>query len=1359
MKGILAVLALCASTSFAQQLAITRPQSPPAAVVNQAYSMQLAATGGTAPYSWRFQAGSSPSPRFSLSSSGLLSGSPSTADAGVLTFAVQVTDYTNAAATQQISITVLATQPLTLSTTSFPPAVVGAPYSFQLTGAGGTPPYTWSVLPAVVTLPVPGQVAVGILLNSSTGLVSGTPTSAGTFGFTITLTDSANGSVSMPFTITITPGGPLGIVTASLPGGILGAAYSQAIQGTGGFPPYKWSIAAGTLPSGLTLDPAAGVVSGAPLAVATSSFTVMATDSASPPNTAKQALSIAVVAPPPLKITTTSLPAGISGVPYSQQLAATGGVTPYTWSVTGGALPAGLSLAPSTGILSGAPTATGSFSFTIQAADNSAATQAKTTQAFTLTIAQLTQVSVSGGALASGTAGTPYSQTLNASGGAPPFTWSVIAGSLPPGLLVSASGTVSGVPSSAGAFAFTAQVVDASGATANGAFTLTVAGAPLTLNPLTLPSAVATVPYPSQVLTASGGAPPYAFSIVGALPSGLALATGLISGTPSATGTFPFTIMVTDSAKATATATQQIVVRSSLPADLVLSTGALSFSLATGASGLPNSQNLTVTSSSTGTVLSYQASVSPAAPWLTVAGGLNSTVSTPGAIAVSLNSQALSLMAGSYSTTLSVACMMPSACSGNVQKVAVTLAVSSPAPQLTLTKSLLALATGQTTGQFGIQNSGGGAITVYSVSAADSWLSLSGAPATVAAGPPTFVTATANTGALSAGLYRSTITVATSAGTANLPVSLLLTAGQIYTLNPAGQQFQMPTTGVVGNPAGSFEVLAGGSTVTWTAAVQPGASWLTVNTASGSSTPTSPGIVTYAINPVAAAALSTGTYYGTIRVSQPAAANSPQDFLVVLNVTSVNAGATPDDPEVQPGGLLFIANGNTAIPAQTATIYASSTAPIPYQAAAVTATGVQWLTVTPTSGTASAAAPGHPSVSVSPAGLAPGIYRGVVTYQFSPAAVRSLNVTYIIPNVSGGLPFDRSGNRPAESTHAGNCTPAALVVAPNGFPSNFSPQLAWPTPISVSLADDCGNTISSGTVDAQFDNNDPALPLQPDPATPGRYAGTWTPANPSAGTTVTVNATAAGLKPATVQMSGKLLPNVAPVVNPGAILNAFNQAPGSGVAPGTAVAIYGSNFALAGTSTIASVVPFATTLSNVSVSINGVLAPLYFVSPGQINAEVPFELQTGGMPQVVVFAGNVPTTPTLLMPAVAAPGIAAFANGSIIAQHLDASLITSSSPAKPGETIILYLTGLGSTANQPATGSPAPVPPTGPISPLTLTLNSVVTPTLFVGLTPGTIGLYQIDFTVPMSTPDGNLVLTVSQANVSSNVTLLPVHH
>jgi len=168
-------------------------------------------------------------------------------------------------------------------------------------------------------------------------------------------------------------GGPppdLVITTTSLPAGTVGVAYSATLEATGGVPAYTWSVVSGSLPNGLSLGSSTGIISGTPTASGTSYFTVQVADSQQPADTDTQALSITVnAAPPAPTITTTSLPSGTRGTPYSATVQATGGTLPYAWSIVSGSLPTGLSLNSSTGVISGTPKKKGTKSFTIRCTD------------------------------------------------------------------------------------------------------------------------------------------------------------------------------------------------------------------------------------------------------------------------------------------------------------------------------------------------------------------------------------------------------------------------------------------------------------------------------------------------------------------------------------------------------------------------------------------------------------------------------------------------------------------------------------------------------------------------------------------------------------------------------------------------------------------------------------------------------------------------------------------------------------------------------------------------------------------------------------------------------------------------------
>ncbi len=253
---------------------------------------------------------------------------------------------------------------------------------------------TGVTLNTLISIPFGGSTGVGtancLLTGYDASSVAGPVQTGATTpqlpaGTTTALVAASGGSVTQPGTTTaITPPAaayvgltnpvsPLAITTTSLSGGTVGSAYSATLAATGGTTPYTWSISTGTLPAGLTLDPATGAITGTPSASGTTDFTVTATDSSSPAMTANQALSIDVAPATvsPLAITTTSLSGGTVGSAYSATPAATGGTTPYTWSISTGTLPAGLTLDPATGAITGTPSASGTTDFTVTATDSS----------------------------------------------------------------------------------------------------------------------------------------------------------------------------------------------------------------------------------------------------------------------------------------------------------------------------------------------------------------------------------------------------------------------------------------------------------------------------------------------------------------------------------------------------------------------------------------------------------------------------------------------------------------------------------------------------------------------------------------------------------------------------------------------------------------------------------------------------------------------------------------------------------------------------------------------------------------------------------------------------------------------------
>lgn len=489
----------------------------PAATVSQPYRVTLAASGGSPAYSWHLFQGALPA-GLALSESGEITGTPSAR--GATTFTVEVRDSAGQFARRMLGIDVLGAG-LEVATLSLPDAYLGSEYTPLLSASGGTPPYVWvltsGALPLVVRLGADGRFA-------------GMPVGSGSFAVTLSVQDASGLSAQRDFTLSVFA--PPSLSTTALDPGFVGTPYSVSLTASGGRAPLSFRIASGALPEGLRLE--GGSVLGTPTAPGTASFTVEVQDVNG--RAASSALQLTVHGG--LTITPTTLPDAYTDSAYGHGLSAVGGQPPYTWTLTQSSLPAGLRLL-SSGALDGTASTAGTTTFTVRVTDTVGDTDTRAVSLTTYTPPSLAAVPAQNAYV-----GDNVSLTLSASGGKAPYAFTS-SGVLPSWLTLTEQGLLQGKAPQAGVFTFNVSVRDSNGRTASRSVSVAV-HTPPSIDTPSLPEAVRGQPY-SATLTASHGRAPLSWSHTGSLPAGLSLASsGVISGTPTATGSVSFTVFVQD---------------------------------------------------------------------------------------------------------------------------------------------------------------------------------------------------------------------------------------------------------------------------------------------------------------------------------------------------------------------------------------------------------------------------------------------------------------------------------------------------------------------------------------------------------------------------------------------------------------------------------------------------------------------------------------------------------------------------------------------------------------------------------------------------------------------------------------------
>lgn len=756
------------------------------------------------------------------------------------------------------------------------------------------------------------------------------------------------------------------------------------------------------------------------------------------------------------------------------------------------------------------------------------------------------------------------------------------------------------------------------------------------------------------------------------------------------------------------------------PPKVQVSPTTLTFSGISG--GLRTAPRLLSISSNDLSGLPFTATLLNNSPWLKLfpnAGPIPATIE--------ISADPSNLKSGNYQETIRIA--TPNAVPASTD-VSVQFTVSDPGqPQQFVQPQSLSFAfvagTAAKSQTLTVANLGGGTLS-FTVKVDNTgtirWLSVDVTSGTATPVNPASINVTANPSQLTPGTYTGVITVTGSTGpVATVPVTMTITTvPQLIRLSQTGMTFTAVAGGGVVPPQ-SFSVLnAGQGTMDWTATVisRPGAQiFLSLSPRAGTSIATSTNIPSVTVT-ADASNLAPGEYFNQIEVDSTTALNSPQFIPVVLEV--LDPGQDPG-PAVQPSELVFTGVAGTPPPgSQNLLVYNLKGATLNYRSQKTTANGKDWMVYLPTEAAVDPKAPTRivlqPDTTLL---LNPTVEQGVLSLSFNDGSTRKINVlTVVLPKATGS-----SGNSLSAAQAA--CMATDLVPSLGVLGQGFTVPAGAPNRLVVKVLDNCGMPMIDGRVSANFTNGDP--PLQLLSLQDGQWTATWTPRTAAPVTvTITAESTTGLKKPIDISGSTRATKVTPPRINAGGVVNVANYAGGQPLAPGDMIAIFGTD--LANGAAAAPKLPLDTTLAGTSVSIAGVDLPLFYSSPNQVNAVLPYTLKTDTDYQLLVTQGNLVSGTERIIIASAQPAIFLTSLGPAVVD-LKGVLISASNPARIGDTLLIFAAGLGAVKGTVTPGAASDALQTA--SPLTVSIGNLNAPVSYAGLAPGFVGLYQVNAQVP----------------------------
>ncbi|HYL76136.1 MAG TPA: hypothetical protein VEU96_18145 [Bryobacteraceae bacterium] len=767
----------------------------------------------------------------------------------------------------------------------------------------------------------------------------------------------------------------------------------------------------------------------------------------------------------------------------------------------------------------------------------------------------------------------------------------------------------------------------------------------------------------------------------------------------------------------------------------------LAFTAPAGSTAL--SQNIVLNGSISG--LPYTAT-SASSGWLQAS---PSTGVMPATIQVTVDPSKLAAGANQGSVTITSVNARPSS-----QTIQVTLTTTAPgAPSLSVKPNSLTFSYVQgspaSSRTIAVSNLGGGSLNFTAVAATTSggaWLKVSQASGILNAFASTQLNVTADPSVVgNTGTYSGTLTLASAnpAQSIIVPVTMTVTSVQQTILIPQTGLTFFAVQGGGAPPPQFFSVLntgRGQMQFSTTAATLSGGSWLSAFPANGLSDASSVLVPQVRID-VKPAGLTAGVYYGTVQVTAPNANNTPQFVSVVLNVL---VPGSKIGPIVQPTGLIFTGVAGGASPSsQTVTVQNTDSATVSFVSGRITVDGANWFTSLPAGADVTQSQPVRIVIQPQIDGLTTGVYRGTLTLSFSDGNTRTIALVLVLIPPGSILPHENQVQAVA------GCNPKVLAPVFTQISSGFAVPVGFPGQVAVKVVDDCANPMTTGDLVVSFSNGD--APIRLISLKDGNWAGTWTPVKNSATVTITADASIAdqNLK-GQVQVRGTLQANdQQPVVGDGAVVNGASFAGQAPLAPGSLISIFGTNLAQGQAS--ASTLPLPTNLAGSSIVMGGQQVPLVFASSGQVNAMVPYGLGVNTSQQVILSRGNSISVPQAVTLAPAAPGIFQIPGSTQGIIVVGADVVDATHPVQAGGAVVIYCTGLGEVTPAVQTGSPASMTQLSYANaPVSVTIGGVTANVLFAGLTPGFVGLYQVNAVVPAVTPGSQVPVVVTAAGQQS---------